>query len=109
MTLGESSMEIRYTAVAATAALMLSVIATGLSAVAMSRIDGQVYLGSKETATRTGELLCINGFAYELRPSVSDSGDGRLMLQVMTTPVGEPSYDENGREYPRRIGPKNCS
>ena len=102
-------MDVRYTTAAAIAALVLSLVAVALSALAMSRTDDRAYSHPKGEERKRGEVFCINGFAYELRPSDPDSGGGRQMLQVMTGPIGEPSFDENGRKYPQQQGPIDCA
>lgn len=99
----------RYTAFAATAALFLSLIAIALNVMPLTR--SQAHAGpSLADSQSSGELFCIDGFAYHIQTTSPDSVyGGAKVLEIISEPMGEPSYDQNGREYPRRIGPKACS
>lgn len=99
----------RYTTSAATAALFLSLIAIALNVMTLTRVEA-LTAPSMVDAQRSGELFCINGFAYHMRTTSPDSEYGGVkVLEVMSEPKGAPTYDQNGREYPRRNGPKACS
>lgn len=102
-------MEIRYTPLAATAALVLSLIAVAMSVVTLARTE--VRAGpAQSNAQNVKEQICINGFAYHMRTTSRDSEYGGVgVLAVIQEPKGEPIYDDNGREQPRRNGPKACS
>lgn len=102
-------MVIRYTPVAATAALMLSIVAVAMNVMGPSRVEARATVS--QAATRVnGELFCMNGFAYHVITSDPDSEYGGVdVLEVMTEPKGAPAYDRDGNEYPRLYGPKACS
>lgn len=61
--------------------------------------------------TDTGAKVCINGFSYKLQPSDSDPlfGGGDEVLELEEEPKGEKGFGPDGREYPRRVGPKACA
>lgn len=99
----------RYTTMAATAALFFSFIAIALNVTTLIRMDDRTT-PSPADDRRSGELFCIDGFAYHIRTTSPDSEyGGAKVLEIMKEPKGEPSYDQNGREYPRQRGPKACS
>lgn len=96
-------MEIRYTQLAATAALFLSLIAIAMNAVSLSR--SEVRAGSTQGgAQSSGELFCINGFVYHMETTSQDSAYGGVeILTVIQELKGDPG------EYLRPLGPKACS
>jgi len=99
----------RYTTFAATAALFLSLIAIALNVMPLTRNQAHAAPSPVDPQS-SGELFCIDGFAYHVQTTKPDSVyGGAKVLEVIQEPMGEPSYDQNGREYPRQIGPKACS
>ncbi len=99
----------RYTTFAATAALFLSLVAIALNVIPLTR--SQAHAGpSPVDSQSSGELFCIDGYAYHIQTTSPDSVyGGAKVLEIMSEPMGEPAYDQNGREILRQIGPKACA
>ncbi|MDU4254537.1 hypothetical protein [Pseudomonas sp.] len=101
-------MAFRFTPITLTAALLVS-----LGTLVVNVITYQKVVANSPSTLRYpesgAELFCINGFAYHMRVTEPDSDyGGAEILEVVQEFKGTPSFDDNGRAYPQRVGPKAC-